>query len=103
MSRLSSLAGPAAALVFVAALLGFGLALPGYSQSAHPVAVLGAKGVPHALGFNLLGFVLAGVLAAGPAKDDRRLMRSDPGAALPPQSCSQPVVPPCAAAWLSCR
>ena len=56
--------GLAAAIVFVAALLGFGLALPGYSQIAHPVAVLGAMGVPHALGFNLLGFVLPGALAA---------------------------------------
>jgi hypothetical membrane protein len=79
MSRTSSIAGPAAALVFVAALLGFGLALPGYSQSAHPVAVLGAKGVPHALGFNLLGFVLAGVLAAVAALDLRRRLPGDAG------------------------
>ena len=79
MSSTSSIAGPAAALVFVAALLGFGLALPGYSQSAHPVAVLGAKGVPHALGFNLLGFVLAGVLAAVAALDLRRRLPGDAG------------------------
>jgi hypothetical protein len=79
MSRALSFAGPAATLSFVAALLGFGLALPGYSQIAHPVAVLGAKGVPHALGFNLLGFVLAGVLAAVATLDLRRRLPADAG------------------------
>lgn len=79
MSRALSFAGPAATLLFVAALLGFGLALPGYSQIAHPVAVLGAKGVPHALGFNLLGFVLAGVLAAVATLDLRRRLPADAG------------------------
>lgn len=54
----------AGALLFAAATIGFGLALPGYSQSAHPVAVLGAKGFPHAMAFNLLGFVLPGLLAS---------------------------------------
>ncbi len=48
---------------FVLALLGFGAALPGYAAVLHPVALLGARGTPHALGFNLLGFVLPGVLA----------------------------------------
>lgn len=37
-------------------------ALPGYLQGSHPVALLGAAGVPHALGFNLLAFVLVGGL-----------------------------------------
>ena len=63
-ARLLPLTGALAALVFVGAVAGFGVALSGYSQVWHPVAVLGAKGVPHALGFNLLGFVLTGVLAA---------------------------------------
>ncbi|MBD9468489.1 DUF998 domain-containing protein [Pseudoxanthomonas sp. PXM01] len=79
MSRLFSFAGPAATLLFVAALLGFGLALLGYSQVAHPVAVLGAKGVPNALGFNLLGFVFAGVLAAVATLDLRRRLPGDAG------------------------
>ncbi|WP_368564566.1 DUF998 domain-containing protein [Pseudoxanthomonas sp. UTMC 1351] len=56
--------GLAGAVLFAAAVIGFGLALPGYSQSAHPVAVLGAKGFPHATMFNLLGFVLPGLLAS---------------------------------------
>ena len=79
MSVIGRWSGPAAAIVFVAALLGFGLALPGYSQIAHPVAVLGAKGVPHATGFNLLGFVMGGVLAAVAALGLRRRLPDDAG------------------------
>lgn len=71
--------GPAAAMVFAAVLVGFGLALSGYSQVFHPVAVLGAKGVPHALGFNVLGFVLTGVLGAAAALDLRRRLPADAG------------------------
>ncbi|WP_448121710.1 DUF998 domain-containing protein [Xanthomonas arboricola] len=54
--------GLVAATVFVLAVAGFGVALPGYLQANHPVALLGANGVPHALGFNLLAFVLVGAL-----------------------------------------
>ncbi|MEQ7821565.1 DUF998 domain-containing protein [Xanthomonas hortorum pv. hederae] len=54
--------GLIAASVFVLAVAGFGTALPGYLQASHPVALLGAAGVPHALGFNLLAFVLVGGL-----------------------------------------
>jgi hypothetical membrane protein len=79
MSRALPFAGLAAALVFIAALAGFGLALPGYSQIAHPVAVLGAKGLPNALGFNLMGFVLTGALAAAAALDLRRRLPGDAG------------------------
>ena len=50
-------------LLHVAAVAGFGWALEGYAWTQHPVALLGARGVAHALGFNLLGFVLPGVLA----------------------------------------
>ena len=57
-------AGIAAALLHVAAVAGFGWALEGYSLGRHPVALLGASGVPHALAFNLLGFVLPGALLA---------------------------------------
>ena len=78
-SRLLPLTGVAAAIVFTCAVLGFGLALSGYSQIGHPVAVLGAKGVPHALGFNLLGFMLTGILAAGTALDLRHRLPADAG------------------------
>lgn len=52
-SSLLRLSGPAAALLFVLAVLGFGTGLEGYAQARHPVALLGAHGVPHALAFNL--------------------------------------------------
>lgn len=64
--RLSSLArgaGPAAAVLAVLATAGFGKALDGFAQGVHPVALLGAGGVPHALAFNVLGFMVPGVLA----------------------------------------
>jgi len=64
MKRPPLLAAIVAAVVFGAALAGFGAALDGYSQAVHPVGLLGARGLPHALAFNVLGFVLPGVLAA---------------------------------------
>ena len=64
MRRLPLLAAVAAAIVFAATVVGFGAALDGYSQAVHPVGLLGARGLPHALAFNVLGFVLPGVLAA---------------------------------------
>lgn len=79
LPRLLPVTGALAAIVFVAAVAGFGVALSGYSQVWHPVAVLGAKGVPRALGFNLLGFVLTGVLAAVAALDLRHRLPADAG------------------------
>lgn len=52
-----------AALLLVLAVAGFGAALRDYSQLLHPVTWLGADGIPHAWGFNLLGLVLPGALA----------------------------------------
>ena len=79
LTRLLPLTGALAALAFIAAVAGFGMTLPGYSQVWHPVAVLGAKGVPRALGFNLLGFVLTGLLAAVVALDLRHRLPADAG------------------------
>ncbi|ARZ75449.1 hypothetical protein CCR98_15170 [Stenotrophomonas sp. WZN-1] len=76
--RLDRWLGLLAAVVFVLAVAGFGAGLDGYAQARHPVALLGARGVPHALAFNLLGFVLPGVLAAVVAE---RLRRSLPATA----------------------
>src|SRR5690606_38888466 len=70
MKRLSLPAAVAAAFLFGVALAGFGAALDGYSQSAHPVGLLGARGLPHALAFNAVGFVLPG---GGAAVVGRRL------------------------------
>ncbi len=49
---------------FVLALVGFGSATEGYSQVLHPPALLGAQGQPLAIAFNLLGFMVPGLLAA---------------------------------------
>ncbi|MCU1067448.1 DUF998 domain-containing protein [Stenotrophomonas maltophilia] len=76
--RLDRWLGLLAAVVFVLAVAGFGAGLDGYAQARHPVALLGAQGVPHALAFNLLGFVLPGLLAAAVAE---RLRRSLPATA----------------------
>jgi hypothetical protein len=57
-------AGWLAAALWLTALVGFGALVDGYSHALHPVALLGARGVPHASGFNLLGLVAPGLLAA---------------------------------------
>jgi len=75
--RIDGLTGLLAAVVFVVSVGGFGAALEGYSQSRHPVALLGAAGVPHAMAFNLFGWVLPGLLAMAVAL--RLLMRLPAG------------------------
>lgn len=67
MQRIDRSIGAVAAALFVAAVVGFGAVLPGYHALRHPVALLGATGVPHAQAFNWLGLVLPGVLAAAVA------------------------------------
>ena len=64
MKDLARYAAWMATASFVAAVAGFGGVLDGYSQALHPVALLGARGVPHALAFNVAGFVIPGVLMA---------------------------------------
>lgn len=51
-----------AAGVFAVVLASSGSALEGYSQALHAPALLGARGQPGAIAFNLLGYVLPGVL-----------------------------------------
>jgi hypothetical protein len=63
MKYLVRFAGPAAAAIFFVALFGFGAGLEGYLQSMFPVALLGARGFPNATAFNLIAFVLPGMLA----------------------------------------
>ena len=79
LSPLLRLSGLVAALLFVLAVLGFGAGLEGYAQARHPVALLGAQGVPHALAFNLLGFVLPGLLAVVVAECLRRGLSATAG------------------------
>ncbi|TQD43544.1 DUF998 domain-containing protein [Lysobacter aestuarii] len=54
----------AALALFVLALAGFGAALEGYSHWRHAPALLGASGDARALAFNLLAFVVPGLLLA---------------------------------------
>lgn len=54
----------AAAVCCVAALLGFGWALDGYSHWRHPPGLLGARGIEHALAFNLLAYIGPGLALA---------------------------------------
>ncbi|HBS61514.1 MULTISPECIES: DUF998 domain-containing protein [Stenotrophomonas] len=59
--------GAAAAAVFVLAATGFALALPAFDPMRHPLALLGALGVPHGRAFSLVTLLLPGLLAAGVA------------------------------------
>jgi hypothetical protein len=57
-------AATGAGLWFAAVVAGFGWRLEGYAQALHPVGLLGAQGMPGALAFNALGFVVPGAIAA---------------------------------------
>jgi hypothetical protein len=68
MNRYPRIAGDVAFLMFIVAAAIFG-ALPGtgddgFSQRTHPLAWLGAQGVPRAAMFNFCGFALPGMMAA---------------------------------------
>lgn len=53
-----------AAVLFVAAGVVSAIGLEGYSHQQHPLALLGAKPLPHATAFNLIAFVVPGALVA---------------------------------------
>ncbi|HEV2815995.1 MAG TPA: DUF998 domain-containing protein [Allosphingosinicella sp.] len=73
-------AGPAAAALFAASLLGFAaIRTDGYSHATKAVSELGAVGAPNALAFNLLGFVLPGLLVAALAGGLRAALKSSAG------------------------
>ena len=67
--------------LFVVALLAFGALPDGYSHRLHPVALLGATGMPRAAAFNLLAFVVPGLLAAWTAWSLREAMPAAAGPA----------------------
>ena len=62
MNRYARFAGPVALVMFAAAATICGAMLEGYSHREHPLALLGAIGVPRALVFNAFAFVLPGML-----------------------------------------
>jgi hypothetical membrane protein len=68
INRSARIAAHAALWVFVASAVLFGAqsgaVSSGFSHRTHPLAWLGADGMPAATAFNLSGFVLAGLLAA---------------------------------------
>jgi hypothetical membrane protein len=64
MKRFSSHAGLLAALISIAAALVFAAGWEDYSHAVHPLGLLGAYGTPHAMAFNLSGFIVPGLLAA---------------------------------------
>jgi hypothetical membrane protein len=64
LSSLDRLAGWLAVACCLAAVLGLAALLPGYTHAQHPLGMLGAAGIPRAVLFNLLGFVVPGLLAA---------------------------------------
>lgn len=68
MNRTVRMAGDAAMLIFIAAAAVSGAMFDagegGFSQRTHPLAWLGAQGVPRATMFNLCGFALPGLMAA---------------------------------------
>lgn len=79
MRALLPLAAIAVATAFVASVLGFGAMLGGYSQALHPVSLLGATGVPRGTAFNLVAFVLSGVVGALVAIDLRTRLAKGAG------------------------
>ncbi|MCI4566880.1 DUF998 domain-containing protein [Lysobacter sp. CFH 32150] len=78
-ARFTPYFGSLAALSFALAVVGFGASLSGYSHARHPVSLLGAIGVPHAQAFNLLGFLLPGLLAVLAGLQLRRRMPAAAG------------------------
>lgn len=63
-ARVAGVAGIAAVVVFWTALFGFAAAYPGYSHFHKAISELGAFGAPHALAWNLIGFIIPGLLLA---------------------------------------
>lgn len=62
--RSAGRAGLAAVAVFWPALFAFAAAHPGYSHFTQAISELGAVGAPHALAWNLIGFIVTGLLLA---------------------------------------
>ena len=64
MTRYARHAGTLALAIFVAATVICGARLDGYSHREHPLALLGATGVPGAMAFNVFAYALPGLFAA---------------------------------------
>ncbi len=62
--RLAAMLGVATPAYFLAVILAFGWATPGYAHASKAVSELGAFGAPFMLEWNIFGFGLTGVLLA---------------------------------------
>jgi hypothetical membrane protein len=62
--RVAGAAGVAAVALFWIALFVFAALYPGYSHDTKAISELGAFGAPHARAWNLLGFIVPGLLLA---------------------------------------
>lgn len=62
--RSAAIAGITAAAVFWSALWVFGAVRQDYSHVTQAISELGAIGAPHALAWNLIGFIITGLLLA---------------------------------------
>ena len=56
--------GLAGTVLFTIALITFAESYPGYSHATKAVSELGAIGAPHGMAWNIIGFILPGLLLA---------------------------------------
>lgn len=73
--RAAALAGLLAGPWFAVALVFFAARMPEYDHTLHPPALLGAAGMPDARAWNLLGFLLPGLLATFALQGLHRVLR----------------------------
>ena len=76
--------GILAPLIFALMLITFSLLTPGYSNLTNGVSELGTIGAPYALAWNILGFILVGLLIAAFAWGLRLDLRPGKGAQIVP-------------------
>jgi hypothetical protein len=74
--RTAALAGLLAGAWFTVALLAFALRVPGYDHAMQTPALLGATGMPDARAWNLLGFLVPGLMAAYALQGLHRVLRA---------------------------
>ncbi len=82
--RRLALGGILAPIVFVVALAVFSLLTPNYDNLTNAVSELGVPGAPYALGWNVLGFMLVGLLVTAFAWGLHLGMRPASGARIIP-------------------
>ena len=76
--------GVLAPIVFILALLVFSALRPNYSQLTHAVSELGVAGIPHAVAWNVIAFMLVGFLIVGLAWALRVELQPGPAAVAVP-------------------